>query len=128
MSLYKWWKRIHGFIFPVCVEDIIFGIYNPQQDQAINTLNYCILYGKYYIYCTKSNGDKIFLFNFLHLLKNKLDILYTQHCIKNKVLDFMSRWSLIYENVKSKPSPLSTMCVYVCESIFIQMSSLCMTH
>ena len=99
MSLYKWWKRIHGFIFPACVEDIIFGIYNPQKDQAINTLNYCILYGKYYIYCTKSNGDKIFLFNFLQLLKNKLDVLYTQHCVKNKVFDFMSRWSLIYENV-----------------------------
>ena len=98
-ALYKWWRRIYGFVFPVSVEDIIFGIYNPNNDHNINTLNYCILYGKYYIYCTKINCDKIFLFKFLQLLKNKLDVLYTQHCIKNKVADFMSRWSLIYENI-----------------------------
>ena len=65
----KMWKRIFEFWFPLREVDIIFGVWSEIGDGNIDTLNYCILFAKFYIYQTKRNGDKIFFLKFLHMLK-----------------------------------------------------------
>ena len=67
----KMWKRIFEFWFPLREVDIIFGVWSEIGDGNIDTLNYCILFAKFYIYQTKRNGDKIFFLKFLHMLKNR---------------------------------------------------------
>ena len=60
----KMWKRIFEFWFPLRKVDVIFGVWNEINDGNIDTLNYCILFTKFYIYQTKRNGDKIFFLKF----------------------------------------------------------------
>ena len=98
-SFIRWWKNVYEFNFMLSVEEIIFGVLNPNNDSNIDVLNYCILIGKYYIYYTKKSGARIFLFNFLHMLKNKLQILHTMYCLKERESVFEKKWSTLYENV-----------------------------
>ncbi len=47
----------------------------PGNSNDILTLNFCILYAKYYIYIQKlSNSNKIDFLNFLTYLKQKINI------------------------------------------------------
>ncbi len=95
----KMWRRIFHIWFPLIERDIIFGIQNESNDVVISTLNYCILLGKYYIYCTKRNEEKIFFFNYVYMLKNKLEVFKMIHTIKGKSEEFNLKWSVLYDNL-----------------------------
>ena len=53
----KMWKRIFDYRFPL---DILFGVRNETCDEIIDTLNYCLLFAKFYIYRTKKSESKVF--------------------------------------------------------------------
>ena len=59
-----WKQRIFEFWFPLREVNIIFGVQNEISDGNIDTLNYCILFAKLYIYQTKRSSDKIFFLKF----------------------------------------------------------------
>ena len=65
----KKWKRIFEFWFPLSKLDILFGIQNETFDEIIDTLNYCVLFAKFYIYRTKNSENKVLFFEFVHLKK-----------------------------------------------------------
>ena len=67
----KMWKRIFEFWFPLSELDILFGIQNETCDKIIDTLNYCVLFAKFYIYGTKKSESKVFFFEFVCVLKTK---------------------------------------------------------
>ena len=95
----RWWKRNNDFCFPLTEIDIIFGIKNENNDVIIDVLNYCIIFGKWYIYATKKSENKIFFLHFLHKLKNRLLVLETMHIMNNKLDVFTEKWSTIYDNL-----------------------------
>ena len=78
------WKRIFEFWFPLREVDIIFCVRSEIGDGNTDTLNYCILFAKFYIHQTKRNGDKIFFLKFLHMLKNRIEV-FEAICIFPKI-------------------------------------------
>ena len=53
--------------------DILFGIINLSEDDILNTLNFCILFAKSFIYdCYKTDKECVFAL-FKHKLKSRLD-------------------------------------------------------
>ena len=95
----KMWKRIFEFWFPLREVDIIFGVRSEIGDGNIDTLNYCILFAKFYIYQTKRNGDKIFFLKFLHMLKNRIEVFEAMYISQNKYEQFLIKWSELYDNL-----------------------------
>ena len=75
------WKRLKewmisnlGYGFELTVCEIIFGILNSNNPD-IRLLNFVILFRKWYIYKCKSTKKQIFFFEFLNILKNKVNIM-----------------------------------------------------
>ena len=93
------WKRIFEFWFPLREVDIIFGAQNEISDGNIDTLNYCILFAKFYIYQTQRNGNKIFFLKFLHMLKNRIEVFEAMYISQNKYEQFLIKWSELYDNL-----------------------------
>ena len=93
------WKRVFDMWFPLSELDIIFGLQNETSDELIDTLNYCVLLAKYYIYQTKKNESKVFFLKFIHILKNKIDVLKTIYVSKNRIEKFILKWSELYDNL-----------------------------
>ena len=97
-SFIRWWKNITGFSFVLDEIDIIFGILNPFKDNFIDVLNYCILLGKFYIYTCKKDGTTICMFEFLILLKNRIEVLNMIYTLKGHDKAFQEKWSFLYDN------------------------------
>ena len=85
----KMWKRIFEFWFPLSELDILFGIQNETCDEIIDTSNYCVLLAKFYIYRTKKSENKVFFFEFVHILKNKIEALKTIYVSEKKYEKFV---------------------------------------
>ena len=83
-QFWKMWKRIFKFWFPLGEVDIIFGVRREIGDGNIDTLNYCTLFAKFYIYQTKRNLDKLFFLKFLHMLKNRIEVFEAMYISQNK--------------------------------------------
>ena len=95
----KMWKRIFEFWFPLREVDIVFGVWSEIGDGNIDTLNYCILFAKFYIYQTKRNGNRIFFLKFLHMLKNRIQVFEAMYISQNKNEQFLIKWSELYNNL-----------------------------
>ena len=95
----KMWKRIFEFWFPLSELDILFGFQNETCDEIIDTLNYCVLFAKFYIYRTKKSESKVFFFEFVHILKNKIEALKTIYVSEKKYEKFVLKWSELYDNL-----------------------------
>ena len=98
----KMWKRIVEFWFPLSELDILFGIENETCNEIINTLNYCVLFAKFYIYQTKKGESKVFFFEFVqfvHILKKKIEALKTRYVSEKKYEKFVLKWSELYDNL-----------------------------
>ena len=65
------WKRIFELWFPLSELDILFGIQNETYDESIDTLNFCVLFAKFYIYQSNKSESKVFLSVLVHILKTK---------------------------------------------------------
>ncbi len=82
-SLQQWW---HNTIETTIVLDpmsVLFGISNPDNDNTLHFINYCILYGKWYLHECKTQNKEIFLLTFIKKLKGYLEVLKTLCDIKN---------------------------------------------
>ena len=98
-SFSRWWKGIYGFTFILREQDVILGIENETNSSSINVLNFCILLGKSYIYKTKLNKGKVFLLEYIHVIKNKLDVMKVMYHTQDKVDHFEKHWLTLYRNI-----------------------------
>ena len=98
-SFSRWWKSIYEFSFFLKEQDVILGVENENNSKCIDVLNFCILLGKYYIYRTKLNQRKIFHIEYIHTVKNKLEVIKTMHSVKGNIIDFEKHWSTLYHNI-----------------------------
>ena len=72
---------------------------NDNNCKSIDVLNFCILVGKYYIYVSKLNKSKVFIFEYIHSVKNKLEIIKMMHSVKGNLDVFDNHWSTLYNNI-----------------------------
>ena len=91
------WKRHTGFNFVLEERDVIFGVLNPFKYDHIDILNYCIIYAKFYIYQCKKDSKNICFFEFLILLKNKIEILHYISIVNDTVTKFNKKWSILHK-------------------------------
>ncbi len=73
------WNSMNSCFFSITntkihidVKDVLFGIPNDSKDDIMDFMNYCILYGKLYIYESKKKDTEIFFLNFVRFIKDKL--------------------------------------------------------
>ena len=95
-SFYNWWYCISNISIQETIEEhLLFG-YPGNSDTEI-TLNFCVLLGKYYIYCKKLQGDNnIDLYEYLVKLKQRLS--FEKQICQNKMLNF-EKWACIYDQL-----------------------------
>ena len=93
----RFWRMHTGFSFILQELDVIFGILNPFNYDHIDVLNYCIIYAKSYIYKCKRDEKKLCFFEFLILLKNRMEVMHYLSTVKNKENTFLNKWSIIYK-------------------------------
>ena len=72
--LKEWMITNLGYGFELTVCEVIFGIPDTKNPD-INILNFLILMGKWYINKCRSKDNQIYFFEFLTILKNKVDIM-----------------------------------------------------
>ena len=84
-------------------KDVIFGLYENPGKIA---LNYCILYGKYYIYSQRFSSANINFVHFLHLLNRKISVFKHLSVINYKLQQFDSRWKALQDAVYNRLSQL----------------------
>ena len=53
---------------------VLHGIPNLEADNQIDFMNYCILYGKWFIHQCRTNENNIFILDFIKLVKDKLKV------------------------------------------------------
>ena len=68
----KWLHSVLEITIPFSMTDVLFGISNPSDDVMFDILNFCFIYGKWFIYQCKQSEQQICLPNFILLLKQKL--------------------------------------------------------
>ena len=71
-SLKIWFSSITNTKIHIDVQDVLFGIPNDSKNDIIDFMNYCILYGKWYIYVNKKKDTEIFFLSFIRFIKDKL--------------------------------------------------------
>jgi hypothetical protein len=71
-QVFNWWENISKTKFPLIAYEIIFGIPNESNEIIINSFNYILLTGNYYIYKSKIRQEKLHLYEFLLECKNRL--------------------------------------------------------
>ncbi len=98
-SFVDWWNSIsiEYRLDPLRPIDIIFGCLNIENE--VKCLDYCILIGKYYIYQTKKNNRDINLYMYLVELKSKLTIEKFISEKNDKLNQFETKWSFIYDYI-----------------------------
>ena len=98
-GLSRWWLSNIECTFKLTPVDVIFGICNPNDDNVISIINYCILMAKYYIAETKKNENEPNLYDYLRFIKHKLELDMVNSKIENKEQIFLTNWSLLYDNI-----------------------------
>ena len=95
-SFEEWFFISFNARIPLNQIDILFGLENPNDDHIINTLNYCILYSKWFIHILKSKGFPIEFDSFLYILKKKIDTLKLKYELEGKQEFFCKKWNMLY--------------------------------
>ena len=94
----SWWNQLdYSKLNPLVEENIILGFpcFTPE-DQV---LNFCLIIAKYYIYCSKRHQKRLFLIEFLAIVKNKLAV-EEMISLQNTNQDhFRATWSLLYNKL-----------------------------
>ena len=99
MSFFTWWKTVYDVLINVKTLDIIFGINNTEHDIVLNSLNFCILYAKYFIYKCKINSIGISFHHFKNELKNRIEY---EKCIlikENKLDVYVEQWQAVFNSL-----------------------------
>ena len=98
-GLKTWWLANLGCTFNLTSRDIIFGILNPNKDKYIYAFNYCILCVKVYIKQCKTSEDVPNLFDFLHFMKQKLEIEIMYYKMSNLRDADLEKWNVLLESL-----------------------------
>ena len=96
-SLQKWWKNSFGVNFALDAKVVLFGLYNPDSDNVLNAINYCILLAKWYIAECRRNSSDLDLYNYLKLAKHKLEIEYVHFTIENDMKKFDKKLKILHD-------------------------------
>lgn len=94
------WNALHiQYINEIRCQDIILGFYSIE----CYPLNFCILLGKYYIYCTQLNttNQQVNFVSFKKILQRKLEIMQQIFYSKQKLVLFDEYFSVILQNINS---------------------------
>ena len=81
--------------------DILFGIYNVNNDKLLDIFNYVILWGKWYLSIVKLKDKQPSLSDFLIILKIKLKTEETFCYVNDKMDMFQDRWQPLYLAVEA---------------------------
>ena len=57
-SLMTWWSKTFDINIPIDVTSVLFGIPNFGNDKVLYFMNFCLIYAKWYIYCSKKKEAK----------------------------------------------------------------------
>ena len=98
-KFFAWWKMIYDVNIGVNVLDIVFGIANQDQETVLNSLNFCILFGKFYIYKCKKGETTILFEDFKHELYNRLKCESYLMQMENNNEVFHNNWYNIMESL-----------------------------
>ena len=93
-----WWKTILDFTITLKEEYVLFGIPNLQENNDIDFMNLCLLYGKWYIYKCKISQTNLCLLEFIKNVKDKLHTEKAWSDIKQDNI-FKDRWEHIYNEL-----------------------------
>ena len=91
-----WWCSVTSVDLKLNMFYVIFGIINERDESLIHALNFCILFGKYFIANCKKSGELCCFFTYLRELKIRIEIenyIYSQN---GKEARFIQIWSEIY--------------------------------
>ncbi len=95
-GLRKWWLNNLGCSFTLTAENVIFGLNNEYKDKMIDIIKYCILIAKFFIVKCKQNNYETSLYDYLRLLKNKLEIELLYCKLYNKESSY-NKLQMLYE-------------------------------
>lgn len=96
-ELFTWWHQITLTNIQLECMDIIFGINNPEHDNVLNALNFCILYGKYYIYRNNLNNNLVSFKFFKQELNMRLKLERSILLQNGKSVEYNDNWRWLYE-------------------------------
>jgi hypothetical protein len=96
---FNWFKSVIGVSFPIDTYDIILGIPNPNEEVALDQLNFMLLQGKYFVYKCKLNNKPIEFYLFLVSLKYSLMIKQSSLSLNNREKVFKKIWEPFLENM-----------------------------
>jgi hypothetical protein len=72
ISINRWMKSILETTFELNFINVLFGIPNYENENLIHFLNFCILYGKLFIYLCVKDDKKICFLDYIIFLKEKM--------------------------------------------------------
>ncbi len=98
-SLTRLWQNSIGVGIVLSEIDIILGCPNENNDDTINALNFCIIFGKWYIAKCKLEKKKCNFIEFVRLLKKRLATEEYICNIQSQQTIFQDRFSLLLENM-----------------------------
>ena len=98
-SFFKWWFHITKTQFEIHSLDIVLGIQNLTDCNLLNSLNYCILLAKVYIYDCKYNKRECVFYDYQKRLKSEIDSEFLLLTEKGMLDKFNALFKLIYENL-----------------------------
>ena len=96
-SFTKWWKALYGFNVILQTYDVVFGINNEDNDVFFDVMNFCILYGKWYVHKIKVDSKPLCFFNYLQFLKMKLKCLKFVYLRKHMLNNFEQMLIELYD-------------------------------
>ena len=80
-------------------ENVILGYFNNPLKVA---LNFCILYGKYFIYCQRYGSNNPSFLGFLFSLKRKISVYKHISTVNGKMSQFNKHWNALSIAIASK--------------------------
>ena len=94
----SWWHRMSDTCIGETIEEyLLFGYLGNSDIELV--LNYCMLYGKWYIYSKKIHErNDIDFYDFLVQLKNRLYI-EKNKCIRDNNEQCFEKWNCIYDQL-----------------------------
>ncbi len=95
--LQKWWYNTLCVTIKLDVLSVLFGISNPDGDNLLHFINYCILYGKWYLHVCITNDKDKFILTFVTQIKKCLIVEKT--CEMNNDKSFNDRFLEFYNAI-----------------------------
>ena len=98
-SLLEWWNSIYEVTIKLQTLDIVVGMANTDRDITLNTLNFCMLYAKYYIYKCKTNTKDVIFEIYKAELKQRLEFEKIILLQEGKLDVYTKKWKLLDESL-----------------------------